>query len=211
MQRSSQSESYNRRVLSWHHHHIIIVIIIGVEVSRKTVQDLPHPLSLPEELSSPAPTSTPPPSFSFFRLPSGSDPTNYLAPELSGPMKSSSEAIGKKILAANQRGLYGRPIGKSISGLLLDAQSAGGGGRREEAGGDDLRLRGLLLTGLARRFRSALSRLSDRAVAAGGAMQHPGPPKASPPLQPLYAPNNGDFTFVSSADAEGKDGSGAQG
>ncbi|KAK9411866.1 protein YIPF4 [Crotalus adamanteus] len=38
-------------------------------------------------------------------------------------------------------------------------------------------------------------------------MQHPGPPKASPPVQPLYAPNNGDFTFVSSADAEDLSGS----
>lgn len=42
-------------------------------------------------------------------------------------------------------------------------------------------------------------------------MQHPGPPKASPPVQPLYAPNNGDFTFVSSADAEGKRTGGGRG
>ncbi|KAM6459053.1 protein YIPF4 [Liasis olivaceus] len=49
---------------------------------------------------------------------------------------------------------------------------------------------------------AALSRLS-----AGGAMQPPGPPKTSPPLQPLFAPSNGDFTFVSSADAEDLSGS----
>lgn len=33
-------------------------------------------------------------------------------------------------------------------------------------------------------------------------MQPPG--SQQPPPPPLYAPNNGDFTFVSSADAEGK-------
>lgn len=41
------------------------------------------------------------------------------------------------------------------------------------------------------------------APAEGGEMQPPGP---QPPPPQLYAPSNGDFTFVSSADAEGERG-----
>lgn len=125
----------------------------------------PPPLFFPEV----TPTL---PSFSFFRLPSRTDPTNYQAPGFSRPMKSSSEAIGKQILAANRRGLYGSPIGKSISGLLVDAQSAGGG--------DDLRLRGLLLTRVPGGSRSALSWLSDRAFEAvrGRSNAAPGSPQS---------------------------------
>lgn len=42
------------------------------------------------------------------------------------------------------------------------------------------------------------------APAEGGEMQPPGPQQP-----PLYAPSNGDFTFVSSADAEGERGAAA--
>lgn len=44
-----------------------------------------------------------------------------------------------------------------------------------------------------------------RGPAEGGEMQPPGPQQPPQP-PPLFAPNNGDFTFVSSADAEGERG-----
>lgn len=50
--------------------------------------------------------------------------------------------------------------------------------------------------------RFSLPPTGPAAPAEGGEMQPPGPQ----PPPPLYAPGNGDFTFVSSADAEGERG-----
>lgn len=112
-----------------------------------------------------------------------------VAPPLAGTERG--RALRQPIAAEQRagRGARCRPVRRLRRGPWAPL-SAAAATRRPQAG-----------SGLgARRSPS----VPARSPAEGGEMQPPGPQQPPPP--PLFTPNNGDFTFVSSADAEGERG-----
>lgn len=116
---------------------------------------------------------------------SGSDLTPRTAPGSSQRWSAGGQS-GRALRAANGRG--GAACCRPVRRLRLGLGAAAAAGGTREAPGPGARSPLAALTGPA-------------APAEGGEMQ---PPGAQQP--PLYAPSSGDFTFVSSADAEGERG-----